>query len=105
VREATGRFRPVVYLNRRSAIVQGAARGSQLHVLMLAAVVQHELAHLAGADEAGANLAEAALFRRLATDGTVPMTDALAYLKLLDARSAAARTRNPAHAASESAVR
>jgi hypothetical protein len=65
VRNPNGGLRNVIYINRRSTIVQRAAAGSELHVLVLAAVVHHEARHLAGAGEPEARRAEAEFFSAL----------------------------------------
>jgi hypothetical protein len=83
VRDPDGRIRPVVYLNPRSAIVRLAKRGDDLHVGAMAAVIQHELAHLRGATEAEARVAEREFFRQLIYDGHVPSASGLACLTAL----------------------
>jgi hypothetical protein len=86
VREPDGRLRPVIYINRRSAIVQQATAGSALYVDVLAAVIHHEAQHLDGASEADASRAEQQFFRSLIGKGTVPVSTSLRYLSVLARR-------------------
>jgi len=51
VREANGKIRQVIYLNRRAAIVENALAGKDVDVAILAAVIRHEMEHLRGAGE------------------------------------------------------
>jgi len=48
----------VIYLVQQGRILEGARRGSTLCRAMLAGVIWHEMAHLDGADERSAQLAE-----------------------------------------------
>ena len=52
VREANGKIRQVIYLNRRAAIVENALAGKDVDVAILAAVISHEQEHLRGAERA-----------------------------------------------------
>jgi hypothetical protein len=65
VREANGTFRPVIYINRRSAIVQRASDGEAEGIEELAAVIHHEARHLAGDSEAEARRAERRFFQSI----------------------------------------
>jgi hypothetical protein len=58
VRNAGGDLRPVIYINRRSTIVQRAAAGEARAIEELAAVIHHEARHLAGDSERDAICAE-----------------------------------------------
>ena len=90
VREPDGGLRPVVYLNRDSALVRRAAAGSDFHVHVLAAVIHHEARHLAGASEAEARRDELAFFRALVARGSVPPSVGQQYLQMLAAEVGAA---------------
>ena len=69
VRENDGRFRPVIFINRRSAILQRATAGIALAVEELAAVIHHEAEHLAGGSEIDAREAERAFLQSLVGGG------------------------------------
>jgi hypothetical protein len=58
VKDTRGRLRPVIYINRRSPLVQRASAGERRAVEELAAVIHHEVRHLAGDSEAEARCAE-----------------------------------------------
>jgi hypothetical protein len=75
-----------IFLVRQSALVKGACAGSRLHRLMLASVIWHEMAHLGGADETGAQRAEEQLWTRFIRDGKVEQMTALRYLNALTQR-------------------
>ena len=64
VREANGKIRQVIYLNRRAAIVENALAGKDVDVAILAAVIRHELEHLRGATRMQARQAERDFFQR-----------------------------------------
>jgi hypothetical protein len=86
VRQIDGTLRPVIYVNRRSPIVQAGASGSDFYVKVLAAVIHHEARHLEGASESEACRAEMEFFRSLVARGDVPSVAGLAYLQLLARR-------------------
>ena len=86
VRQIDGTLRPVIYVNRRSPIVQAGASGSDFYVKVLAAVIHHEARHLEGASESEACRAEMEFFRSLVDRGDVPSATGLAYLQLLAQR-------------------
>jgi hypothetical protein len=77
---------PVVYVVRQSPLLRGAVAGSSLHIHALAAVVWHEMAHVAGADEREARKREQALWTRFIRDQRVDPVIALRYLSALDNR-------------------
>ena len=83
VRERDGRIRQVIYLNRRSSVVENAMRGRAIDIAILAAVIRHEQEHLRGADEQQARLAERDFFQGLMLAGHVPVDEAMAYLDVL----------------------
>lgn len=78
----------VVYLTKQSQILQGAQKGSQVHRYMLASVIWHEMAHIAGADEAKAQQREEQLWTRFLLDGNLDRLTALRYLALMQTRHA-----------------
>ena len=84
VREPNGKVRQVIYLNRRTAIVENALAGKDVDVAILAAVIRHELEHLRGGGEREARRAERDLFQRLIFVGKVPVAEGLAYLADLE---------------------
>jgi hypothetical protein len=83
VREPDGTIRRVIYLNRRSALVEKAIAGRDIDVAILAAVIRHEQAHLAGAGEPEARRVEREFFKALVFAGKVPVEEGLAYLREL----------------------
>jgi FAD/FMN-containing dehydrogenase len=83
IRESDGRIRQVIFLNRRSSVVENAMRGKAIDIAILAAVIRHEQEHLRGADEQQARLAERAFFQGLMLAGHVPVDEAMAYLDVL----------------------
>jgi len=84
VREANGKVRQVIYLNRKATIVENALAGKDVDVAILAAVIRHELEHLRGGGEREARTAERVLFQRLIFVGKVPVAEGLAYLADLE---------------------
>ena len=84
VREANGKIRQVIYLNRRAPIVENALAGKDVDVAILAAVIRHELEHLRGGGEREARQAERILFQRLIFVGKVPVGEGLAHLADLE---------------------
>ena len=84
VREPNGKVRQVIYLNRRTAMVDNALTGKDVDVAILAAVIRHELEHLHGGSEREARRAERDLFQRLIFVGQVPVAEGLAYLADLE---------------------
>jgi hypothetical protein len=86
VRQNDGTLRRAIYINRRSAIVQAGASGSDFYVKVLAAVIHHEARHLEGALEPEARQAEMEFFRSLIKEGEVPDVLGLSYLQLLSRR-------------------
>ena len=71
-----------IYLNACSELF-ARARHSAFYRRALAAVIWHEMAHLDGADEAAAQLAEQALWARYIRDGVVDRRDGLTYLNAM----------------------
>lgn len=77
---------PVVYVVRQSPLLHGALAGASNHIHALAAVVWHEMAHVAGADEREARKREQALWTSFIRDQRVDPVIALRYLSALDQR-------------------
>jgi hypothetical protein len=69
-----------IYLRRESAIVREAERSGGPYVLMLAAVIWHEMAHADGLGEAQARRREEELWTVFLASRTVDTTFGLAYL-------------------------
>ena len=76
----------IVYLVKQSAVLQGAAKGSQLYEHMLASIIWHEMAHADGAGERAAQRAEEQLWTRFVRDGIFDQVTALRYLQALTKR-------------------
>jgi hypothetical protein len=76
----------VVYLVKQSTVLQEAAKGSLLYEHVLASIIWHEMAHVDGADERGARLAEEQLWTRFVRDGIFDQVSALRYLNALTNR-------------------
>jgi hypothetical protein len=84
VRDAVGKVRQVIYLNRRSAIVENAIAGRDIDIAILAAVIRHEQEHLRGGTEKNARQVEREFFQSLVFAGHVPTEEGLAYLRDLE---------------------
>ena len=80
---------PVIYLTMHGEALRGAVRGYRYYEHILATVIWHEMAHVAGADEREARRREEALWTRFMLDNVVDRDAALHYLRAL-------RTRPPA---------
>ncbi|HEY2945756.1 MAG TPA: hypothetical protein VGN09_25215 [Vicinamibacteria bacterium] len=78
----------IVYINRHSEVLKGARQGSSLYICMLASIIWHEMAHIDGADEQGAQRQEEGLWKRFLVEGRVDRVTALRYLKLMNDRHA-----------------
>ena len=76
----------IVYVNRQSEVLKGARQGATLYVCMLASIIWHEMAHIDGADEEGAQRREEGLWKRFLVEGRVDRVTALRYLKLMTDR-------------------
>ena len=76
----------VIYVVQQSELLRRAREGSAVARAMLAAVLWHEMAHLSGADERGARLAEEGLWTRLVRDGLTDQVTGLRYLQALKKR-------------------
>jgi hypothetical protein len=84
VRDLDGTIRQVIYLNRRSSLVEKALAGKDIDIAILAAVIRHEVEHLRGCGEREARNAEREFFQHLMFVGHVPLNDGLAYLADLE---------------------
>jgi Zn-dependent protease with chaperone function len=76
----------VVYVTRHSPLLRGARLGSQPHLAALAAVIWHEMAHVAGRNEVDARRAEQELWTRFLRDGLLDPVTGLRYLEALRKR-------------------
>jgi hypothetical protein len=80
------RDNPAVYVVQQSDLLQRARNGARVYRAMLAAVLWHEMAHLAGADEPAARRAEEDLWTRMVRDDVVEKRTGLRYLQALKKR-------------------
>lgn len=76
----------VIYVVQQSDLLRGARTGSPVARAMLAVVLWHEMAHLSGADERDARIAEEALWTRFLRDGLTDQVTGLRYLQALKQR-------------------
>jgi hypothetical protein len=83
VREKDGSLRQAIYLNRESSVVENALRGRDIDIAILATVIRHEHAHLAGASEEEARRVERDFFQGLIQAGRVPVDEGVEYLHVL----------------------
>ena len=83
VRERDGRIRQVIYLNRRSSVVERALGGRDIDIAILAGVIRHEQEHLRGGNEDRARRTERDFFLSLVRDGRVPVDEGIAYLEVV----------------------
>ena len=75
-----------VYLLRQGPLFQRALQGASVWDYALACVVQHEMAHIAGADELGAQRREEELLTQFIVSRKVDATWGLSYLQRLRRR-------------------
>ena len=73
----------VIYVIQQSAVLKAARDGSTLFRAMLATILWHEMAHLAGEDEHGARKAEENLRQQFVRDGVTDQMTGLRYLEAL----------------------
>jgi hypothetical protein len=73
----------VVYVTKHSLVLQRASGGSVFHTYVLAAIIWHEMAHLAGADESTARQLEETLWTQFLLDNHLDRNMALAYQRIL----------------------
>src|SRR5215204_1586850 len=60
-----------IYVVQQSELLRLARSGSKVHIAVLAIVLWHEMAHIAGAEEQQARLAEEQLWTTFIRDGIV----------------------------------
>lgn len=72
-----------VYLKKQGSTFQQALRSAGIADFALAIIVWHEMAHVAGADERGAQLQEEQLWRQFVLERRVDPARGLNYLTLL----------------------
>lgn len=89
VRAFSLRGQSAVYVNRSVDPYRCAGRKNQTCVLLLAALIWHEAAHVDGADEEQAQLREEALFRQFVMEHRVEFAAGQAMLRAMAARRAA----------------
>lgn len=75
-----------IYVVQQSEVLRRAESGDRLYIGMLATILWHEMAHLAGADERGARRAEEELWTTLLRDGIADPIVGLRYLRALNSR-------------------
>ena len=83
----------MIYLVRQSAVLRGAARGSQVLDCMVAAIIWREMAHLERAQEPEAQKREQELWTTYIRDGRIHRSAGLRYLAALRARGKPRRSR------------
>lgn len=76
----------VVYLVRQSDTLQRTLNGPGIFDYALAITIWHEMAHIDGADEAGARKAEEQLWAEFVLAGRVDRVQGMRYLALLKKR-------------------
>jgi hypothetical protein len=77
---------PVVWLRMQGDILQKAQSRGGIFDYALATIIWHEMAHIAGQDELGAQKAEEALWTTFVTEQKVDRGSGIAYLSLLSKR-------------------
>ena len=80
----------VVYLVRQGVTLQATLKGPGIFDYALATVIWHEMAHIDGADEAGAQQAEEQLWMEFVLAQRVDRARGMQYLALLKKRRSAA---------------
>jgi hypothetical protein len=80
------RDNPAVCVVQQSELLQRARGGAVVYRAMLAAVLWHEMAHLAGADEPAARRAEEDLWTNMVRDEVIDQRTGLRYLQALKKR-------------------
>jgi len=73
----------IVYLKKQGTSLQQAIKGPRFYEYVLAGTIWHEIAHIEGSDERGAQRAEQQLWRTFMLQGRVEMVAATRYLALL----------------------
>ena len=75
-----------VFLVRQGVTLQATLKGPGIFEYALATVIWHEMAHIAGADEAGAQQAEEQLWKEFVLAQRVDRAKGMRYLALLQKR-------------------
>jgi hypothetical protein len=75
-----------VYISKRSSTFRHALRERGMWDYVLASIIWHEMAHLAGANEQEAQSREEDLWRQFVVAGKVDGGKGLAYLQLMTKR-------------------
>lgn len=75
-----------VFLVRQGVTLQAALKGAGIFDYVLATVIWHEMAHIAGADEAGAQQAEEQLWKEFMLTRRVESGVGMRYFALLQKR-------------------
>ena len=75
-----------VFLVRQGVTLQATLKGPGIFDYALATVIWHEMAHIAGADEAGAQQAEEQLWKEFVLAQRVDRVQGMRYLALLQKR-------------------
>ena len=83
-----------VYVNRSVDPYTCAGQKNQTCVLLLAALIWHEAAHVEGAGEEQAQLREETLFRQFVTEHRIEFTAGQAVLRVMAARRRAPHARH-----------
>jgi hypothetical protein len=78
--------KPTVCLRMQGSVLKNARRSGGLFDYALAAIIWHEMAHISGADERGAQEQEERLWRQFIVGRRVDTSRALAYLARLEKR-------------------
>jgi hypothetical protein len=78
--------KPTVCLRMQGSVLKNAQRSGGLFDYALAAIIWHEMAHISGADERGAQEQEERLWRQFIVGRRVDTSRALAYLARLEKR-------------------
>jgi hypothetical protein len=76
----------IVYVRRQGRALQDALKGDAFFDHVLAVIIWHEMAHLDGADERGAQRAEEDLWQQFIVGRRVTPDRGMAYLALLSKR-------------------
>jgi hypothetical protein len=76
----------VVYVRKQGRALQDALKGDMFFDYVLAVIIWHEMAHLDGADERGAQQAEEDLWQQFIVGRRVTPDRGMAYLGLLSKR-------------------
>src|SRR5262245_11398957 len=90
----TYRGGPMIFIRRHSQVYDLATQGERIYKFVLAAIIGHEMAHVAGGDECEAQHQEVALWLQFIRDARIGFPEGQAYLSLLRRRHCAAGDRD-----------